>query len=77
MEAEALLKEKGLHGRHTRVRPDLWHAWAALVSQLGHMQKLDEALILAKQAAARFAHLPRVRLLLAGVYGWRKGWNLR
>jgi tetratricopeptide (TPR) repeat protein len=52
-------------------RPDLWHAWSALVSQLGHLGQLQEALDLAKQAAAKFPHLPRVWLDLATVHRWR------
>ena len=27
-------------------RPDLWHAWSALIQQLADMQRLDEALSL-------------------------------
>ena len=48
-----------------RERPDLWHGWAALVSQLGHLGRLEEALSLARQASERFPHLPRTWLDLA------------
>lgn len=52
-------------------RPDLWHAWSALTMQLGHMQRLDEALEVAREATTRFPHLPRVWLDLASVHQWR------
>jgi tetratricopeptide (TPR) repeat protein len=52
-------------------RPDLWHAWAALVSQLGHLKRLDEALAVAEEATVRFPHLPRIWLDLADVHRWR------
>lgn len=52
-------------------RPDLWHAWAALISQLGHMGELDEALSLAQRAVQRFAHIPRSWTDLAQVHRWR------
>ena len=45
-----------------RERPDLWHAWSALIQQLAAMQHLDEALELARQAAGRFPLLPRLWL---------------
>ncbi len=54
-----------------RERPDLWHAWAALISQLGHLNRLDEALAVAQEATARFPHLPRIWLDLADVHRWR------
>lgn len=53
-------------------RPDLWHAWSALISQLEFMGRLDEALALAKEATTRFAHLPRIWLDLSSVYQSRK-----
>jgi tetratricopeptide (TPR) repeat protein len=46
-------------------RPDLWHAWSAVVCQLTEAGKLDEALELAQQATARFPLLPRLWLDLA------------
>lgn len=39
-------------------RPDLWHAWAAVIRQLTDMNRTDEALELARQATARFPLLP-------------------
>lgn len=68
LDAELLLESLRLAHRE---RPDLWHAWAALVSQLGHMNRLDEALDLAKQAVGKFAHLPLTWLDLARVHQWR------
>lgn len=55
-----------------RERPDLWHAWSALVSQLGHLNRLDDALALARQASERFPHMPRIWLDLSGVHQWRR-----
>ena len=52
-------------------RPDLWHAWAALVSQLGHLNRLDEALAIAREQSERFPHLPRAWLDLAFVHQLR------
>lgn len=49
-------------------RPDLWHAWSAVVCQLADMQQLDEALDLARQSTERFPLLPRVWLDLAQVH---------
>jgi len=54
-----------------RVRPDMWHAWAALVDQLSHLKRFDEALDLATSATVRFSHLPRTWLDLAMVHRWR------
>jgi tetratricopeptide (TPR) repeat protein len=55
--------------RHAHaVRPDLWHAWGALVSQLIHMSQLDEARSVALQATQRFPHLPRAWCDLATVH---------
>lgn len=68
LKAEVLLES--LRWAHCE-RPDLWHAWAALVSQLGHMNRLEEALDLAKQATGKFAHLPTTWLDLARVHQWR------
>jgi tetratricopeptide (TPR) repeat protein len=55
-----------------RERPDLWHAWSALAAQLGHMNRLDDALAIARQASERFPHLPRLWLDLALAHQWRK-----
>jgi cellulose synthase operon protein C len=49
-------------------RPDLWHAWSALVCQLIDMARLDEALALAEQFAARFPLVPRAWYDLAAVH---------
>ena len=65
---DALLRS--LRQAHTE-RPDLWHAWSALVSQLGHMGQLDEARDKAREATRKFPHLPRVWLDLAAVHQWR------
>ncbi|HEX5110652.1 MAG TPA: tetratricopeptide repeat protein [Vicinamibacterales bacterium] len=54
-----------------RERPDLWHAWSALVSQLGHLRRFDEALVRAEEATRLFPHLPRTWLDLATVHRWR------
>lgn len=52
-------------------RPDLWHAWSAAVMQLTEMDRLDEALELAKQATERFPLLPKLWLDLAEIYQHR------
>jgi predicted Zn-dependent protease len=65
MEPQALLEV--LRKAHAD-RPDLWHAWSALVSQLAHARLLDEALAVATQASERFPHLPRIWLDLAHVH---------
>ncbi len=46
-------------------RPDLWHAWSALISQLIRMTRADEAHTLAVQASERFPLLPALWLDLA------------
>lgn len=43
-------------------RPDLWHAWSACIHQLTSMNRLAEALDVARQATDRFPLLPRVWL---------------
>ena len=58
-------------------RPDLWHAWSALVSQLRHLGQLDEARDLAQKATARF---PTFAARLAGTghrasVARRSGWR--
>src|SRR5205823_1174560 len=62
LEPEELLASlrKGLEAR-----PDLWHAWSAVVRQLTAVGRLDEALDLARQATGRFPLLPRLWLDLA------------
>jgi tetratricopeptide (TPR) repeat protein len=65
LDPEALLAIiRRAHGE----RPDLWHAWGALISQLVHMLRLDEALTIATQATERFPYLPRTWLELATVH---------
>ena len=56
-------------------RPDLWHAWSALMSQLGFIGQLDEAVTVARQATERFSHLPRVWLDLAEAHHWRNEYS--
>ncbi len=72
VEPEALLGD--LRQAH-RERPDLWHAWAALVSQLCRVNRLDEALEVALEATKRLPHLPRIWLELAMVHQCRKEHN--
>jgi tetratricopeptide (TPR) repeat protein len=57
-------------------RPDLWHAWSAVIRQLSQMNQLDEALQLAQQGTERFPLLPRIWFDLSWVYrrrGERQG----
>ncbi|MCI0387171.1 MAG: tetratricopeptide repeat protein [Acidobacteria bacterium] len=49
-------------------RPDLWHAWSAVVHQLVDMQQLDDALRLASQSTEQFPLVPRVWLDLAYIH---------
>jgi cellulose synthase operon protein C len=49
-------------------RPDLWHAWSAVIHQLADMQRLDEALRLAHEATGRFPLVPRLWLDLAYIH---------
>jgi len=53
-------------------RPDLWHAWSAVVLQLVDMHQLDEAHTLAQQATERFPLLPRLWVDLAQVHRARR-----
>jgi cellulose synthase operon protein C len=53
-------------------RTDLWHAWSAMIRQLGEMARLDEAVELAQQGTARFPLLPRMWLDLSWVCQLRK-----
>jgi predicted Zn-dependent protease len=46
-------------------RPDLWHAWAAMVRQTAEMNRLDEAVHLARKATDRFPLVPRLWVDLA------------
>jgi len=65
LEAERLLAL--LKQAHAE-RPDLISSWAALVSQLLHMSRLDEALHISTSATERFPHIPRAWLDLATVH---------
>jgi len=49
-------------------RPDLWHAWSAVVLQLVDMGRIDEAETLSRQATERFPLVPRAWLDHAAVY---------
>jgi tetratricopeptide (TPR) repeat protein len=64
MEPQELLAvvRKGLEHR-----PDLWHAWVAVVRQLSQTKQFDEARLLAQEATERFPLLPRVWLERADV----------
>lgn len=53
-------------------RPDLWHAWSAVVAQLSAMNQLDEALEVARGASERFPLLPRTWYDLAHVHKARR-----
>lgn len=48
-------------------RPDLWHAWSALIMQLRDMQRTSEAAPLAVQATDRFPLMPRLWLDRASI----------
>jgi cellulose synthase operon protein C len=52
-------------------RPDLWHAWSASVRHLSDMNRIDEALVKAKEATERFSLVPRLWLDLAHVHQLR------
>jgi tetratricopeptide (TPR) repeat protein len=54
------------------VRPDLWHAHAAMIRQLLEVGQTDEALDLARTAVERFPLLPRMWVELAAVCRARK-----
>ncbi len=68
LEPHELLAELRLAHRE---RPDLWHAWSSLSSQLARMGQLDEALSIARQASEKVSHLPCVWLDLSSVHRWR------
>jgi tetratricopeptide (TPR) repeat protein len=53
-------------------RPDLWHAWSALVWQLIRMGRSEEAQQLSLQATARFPLLPRLWIDLAEAHQARE-----
>lgn len=48
-------------------RPDLWHAWVAVSSQLLFMQRQDEAAAVARQGLERFPLLPSLHLQLGRI----------
>ncbi|HID75782.1 MAG TPA: tetratricopeptide repeat protein [Planctomycetaceae bacterium] len=50
-----------------QARPDLWHAWSAMVSQLVEMNRLDEAWQVALEATERFPLVARLWLDYARV----------
>lgn len=58
--------------RALTARPDLWHAWCAVVSQLTEMGQLDDALTQAREATTRFPLLPRLWIELAAVCARRQ-----
>src|SRR5690349_19490940 len=64
LEAEELL---ALLRQALAERPDLWHAWSALIGQLAEMAHLEEAGELARKAVDRFPLLPRIWLDAAQV----------
>ncbi len=64
LDAEEVLK---LQQAGLDARPDLWHAWSAVVYSLMDLQRLDDALQLARQMTDRFPLVPRVWLDLAAV----------
>ncbi|MFN7140363.1 MAG: hypothetical protein ACK4UN_13585, partial [Limisphaerales bacterium] len=49
-------------------RPDLWHAWSAVIQQLTDMQRLDEAMQLATKATEQFPLLPRLWIDFARIH---------
>ncbi len=53
---ELLANLRAAHG----ARPDLWHAWSALITQLCDTRHAAEALPLAQDAVARFPLTPRL-----------------
>jgi len=53
-------------------RPDLWHAWSALITQLCDARRAAEALPLAEDAVARFPLTPRLWYDLARVHCERR-----
>jgi tetratricopeptide (TPR) repeat protein len=56
-------------------RPDLWHAWSATVDQLLDMDRLDEALELARGATEKFPLLPVLWVDLSHVHRARGEWD--
>jgi cellulose synthase operon protein C len=60
-ELRALLQEA------LEARPDLWHAWSAIVRHLSDMNRIDEAFEKATQAAERFPFVPQLWVDLAHV----------
>jgi tetratricopeptide (TPR) repeat protein len=55
--------------RMLKQRPELWHAWSALIRQLTGMKRIDDALSVAKNATGRFPLLPRLWYDLAMACG--------
>ncbi len=54
------------------VRPDLWHAWSAVIAQLMDMKRLDDALQWAQDATLRFSMLTQSWIDLSSVCYARK-----
>jgi tetratricopeptide (TPR) repeat protein len=66
--ARGTLGSDGLLASLTRAldaRPDLWHAWSALIHERIERDELDQAKELAQQAVKRFPLLPKLWLDLA------------
>lgn len=72
LEADELLERLRDARQH---RPDLWHAWSALILQLLDCNRLDEAWEAAREATERFPLLPRLWLDRADVCRARLDWN--
>jgi tetratricopeptide (TPR) repeat protein len=75
MHAQNVLDPEELLGRlrdALSVRPDLWHAWSAVIQQMTHMGQTAPAVELARAATARFPLLPRLWFDLALVWRARK-----
>ena len=49
-------------------RPDLWHAWSALITQLVSMNRSKDAVRIAEGAVERFPMLPRIHVDAAAAY---------
>jgi len=56
-------------------RPDLWHAWSAVIRQLVEMNRARDALELSAEAVARFPLLPQLWFDRAGVCRACEDWD--
>jgi tetratricopeptide (TPR) repeat protein len=72
LDADELLERLRAARRH---RPDLWHAWSALLVHLLDCNRLDEAWETACEATERFPLLPRLWLDRADVCRARLDWS--